>query len=101
MSVVLYRNLERTIAHMPGVRAAVRENAEQLATKAKARLAAHRLTGQTHIEVTSGRVDSFVAMVGVGAVSIEYGRAAFTRPDGRYVGAMQGLYIISSLLGGS
>lgn len=101
MTVILYRNLERTIAHLPGVKTAVRAEAEKLAGTARTRLAAHRITGTTQIEVTSGKVDSFVSMVGPGAVSIEYGRSAFTRPDGRYVGAMQGLYIISSLLGGA
>jgi hypothetical protein len=93
------RNVARIAAREPGVRKAVRAKAGELAGRARAVLAAHRRTGATQIEVTHGKVDAFVSMVGEGAISIEYGHGAYTRPDGREVGASQGLYVIHKTAG--
>ncbi len=95
----VYASVNRLVAREPGVKAAVRAKAEELAVRARALLASHRDTGATTIEVTSGRVDSFVSMVGEGVVSIEYGHSAYTRKDGREIGASQGLYVIHRAAG--
>lgn len=85
----------RRLARMPGVKAAVRATANRIAADARAELAAHRAEGQARIEVTRGRTDVVVSLVDVAALSIEYGREAFTNRAGRRVGPMQGLYIMT------
>jgi hypothetical protein len=67
-----------------------------MAPKARALLKAHRITGDTKIRVRHGKVDSFVVMEGVGAVSIEYGHGTYIGPRG-YVGPSRGLYIMSTV----
>lgn len=80
---------------MPGVKAAVRTRANRIARTARSNLAEHRAEGQARIEVTRGRTDVAVSLVDVAALSIEYGREAFTNRAGRRVGPMQGLYIMT------
>jgi hypothetical protein len=92
------RNAARIVARHPGVKKAVRAKAEQLGGRARGLLGVHRATGATRIEVSSGKVDSFVSMVGEGAISIEYGHGAYQR-DGRTIGASQGLYVIHRAAG--
>ncbi|PZG20601.1 DUF5403 family protein [Nonomuraea aridisoli] len=92
------RNVARLVAREPGVRKAVRNKAGELAGRARGLLGAHRVTGATRIEVTSGKVDAFVSMVGEGVISIEYGHGAYMR-DGRTIGASQGLYVIHRTAG--
>ncbi len=84
------------VAHLPGVKAALREEADAIGARAEGLLAAHFKGGGAHVEVTSGRVDSHVALVDPAALSIEYGHAGFTRAsDGRHVGPSEGLHILA------
>lgn len=76
---VVDRNIANIVAHMPGVRDAVRDTAEDVAGRARATLAQHRHSGDASIEVTRGRTDAHVTLVDDAALSIEYGH--FT-PDG-------------------
>ncbi|WP_033401316.1 DUF5403 family protein [Actinokineospora enzanensis] len=76
------RRADDIVAHLPEVRAAVREAADEIADRARAALAAHRRTGTAAIEVTRGRTDTVVSLVDEGALSIEYGHLA---PDGTRV----------------
>lgn len=92
------RKVTAIVARHPGVRRAVRAKAEDLAGRARGLLGAHRVTGATRIEVTSGKVDSFVSMIGEGVISIEYGHGPYER-DGRLIGASQGLYVIHRAAG--
>ncbi|MFE3220242.1 DUF5403 family protein [Streptomyces antimycoticus] len=85
----------RRVARMPGVKAAVRARANRIAAKACANLGEHRAEGDARIEVKRGRTDVVVSLVDVAALSIEYGRAAYTNRAGRRVGPMQGLYVIT------
>lgn len=93
-------NLDRMVAHMPGVRNEVSAEAQQVATRARALLAAHRHDGDSKIEVRrAGGSDSIVSLVDPAAVSIEYGRGEYTR-DGQVIGATRGLYIMTRAAGG-
>ena len=94
---VVYANVASIVAKSKssGVKDAVHARAEILATRARGLLAQHRETGASKIEVTKGRVDSFVSLVDPAAMSIEFGRHA--HPDGR--DAMQGLYILHRTIG--
>jgi hypothetical protein len=87
--------LGRRVARMPGVKAAVRERGNRIARAARANLREHRAEGTARIEVTRGRTDVVVSLVDVAALSIEYGRDAYTNRRGRRVGPMQGLYIMT------
>lgn len=87
------------VAHLPGVKKAVRGKAEEIGGRARTFLAAHRVTGEHHIEVTSGKVDSFMSLVGPAAISVEFGHGAYTDKHGRKVGASQGLYIVTRAAG--
>src|SRR5690606_41986514 len=49
----VYKGVEQIAAHE--AREAVREKAEELATRARSRLAAHRSSGNARIEVSQGR----------------------------------------------
>lgn len=71
--------LNRTIARMKGVRAAVYEQAEAIHTLAAARLAPHRQQYQARLELNQGRVDTIVSLVDPAALSIEFGHYAGPR----------------------
>ncbi|MBM7771236.1 MULTISPECIES: DUF5403 family protein [Actinokineospora] len=75
----VHRRAADIVAHLPEVRAAVRDAADQVAQRARATLAAHRDTGTAAIETTRGRTDTTVSLVDDAALSIEYGHHA---PDG-------------------
>jgi hypothetical protein len=63
--------------------------------RASALLAAHRETGSAQIVVEHGAVDSYVVLDDPASLSIEFGRGEYTRGDGRRVGAMEGLHVLS------
>jgi hypothetical protein len=73
---------EDIVAHLPGVRAAVRQAADEIAARARANLAKHRDTGDASIEVDRGTTDAHVSLVADAALSIEFGHVA---PDGTSV----------------
>ncbi|WP_413800094.1 DUF5403 family protein [Streptomyces iranensis] len=85
----------RRASRLPGVKAAVRARANSIAARARSDLAQHRAEGTARIEVTRGRTDMVVSLVDVAALSIEYGRDAYTNRNGQRVGPMQGLYVIT------
>ena len=82
------------IAHLPGVTAEVRAHGEAMGARARARLAEHRETGASSIEVTHGATDTVVSLVDEAALAIEFGRGAYTGRDGRRIGAMAPLRIL-------
>lgn len=91
MAVVVYPNCNDTVAHQPGVVAAVVRVARQRAAVARGVVLARRAEGHTTVTVTSGDVDSFVNLVdrdpGRGspaAAAIEFGN----RHGGGGVGAL-------------
>lgn len=98
------RDLNTIIAGL--CRGAVREKATELAEQAEVKLASHRKTGEAHIEVTHGRVDSYVDLVSDAALSIEYGHGEYDqkrrRPGGSeytiHVGASEGLHVLGGLI---
>jgi hypothetical protein len=94
----VYPNTERLIAGLSGVRAFRRKSAEEIGVSARARLAAHRETGGASIVVEHSELDSDVILDDPAALSIEFGRGQFTRADGRTIGAMEGLHILSGAL---
>lgn len=66
--------LYEIVVREPGVRPAIRAEADKVGAKASAVLAANRDTGASRIEVNSGDVvDAFVELVDKGAMSIEFG----------------------------
>lgn len=90
--------IDKTIAHMPGVKEAVHSEADEIGARARSNLAAHRAEGEAEIQVDHRNPDAWVSLVDPAAVSIEYGRSEYTR-DGVTVGAMDGLYIIHRAAG--
>jgi hypothetical protein len=81
--------VDKLIAHMPGVIAAVRVKAAEVGLKSEGLFASHDRPGGHHIEVTHDKVDSFVSLVGPAPLSVEFGHAA---ADGSHV---EGLHILS------
>lgn len=96
MAVVIYPDCNKTVAHLPGVIAAVYAKAQEGGVTARAILASHRHTGASSIEVTQGDVDSFVSLVDPNAISIEFGRVGTM---GR--GTSQGVFAVTRAFGGS
>jgi hypothetical protein len=90
-------SLNRTLAREPGVRQAVRDQAEEIGRKAEARLSGHTHDGDSQITVTHGKTDSFVSLDDSrgqsAAMAIELGHTA---PNGTYV---PGLYVLASASG--
>jgi hypothetical protein len=77
---------------------ATRATAEIIGGRARARLEAHRDTGDASIKVEHGAIDSHVILDDEASLSIEFGRAGFTRKDGAYVGPAEGLHILSGAI---
>lgn len=50
------------VAHLPGVRRALKEEAQMGAARAKAKLAMHRDRGDSRITVTQGITDAWVGL---------------------------------------
>lgn len=71
--LIRQRQMNKTVSRLPGVRGSVRETAEEIGDIANSRLLPHRKTGNAHIQVHSGRVDSYVSLVDEAALSIEFG----------------------------
>ncbi|GAB3475286.1 DUF5403 family protein [Amycolatopsis cihanbeyliensis] len=90
MARVYQRRARVETAHLDGVVAAVREQAQKVGRNAEIRLTAHRDEGHAEITVTYGQVDSFVNLDDLAALSIEFGHVH--NVTGRYVA---GLYIIT------
>lgn len=88
------KRFHRKVARLPGVKAAVRAQADRIGAKAEAHLASHRRTGNASIEIGQGSVDSTVSLVDSAAVSIEFGHwNVWTKTH------TEGLYIISDAAG--
>lgn len=92
------RDLDARIAHLPGVKAEVRRVGDGIGARARARLAAHRSTGEARVVVEHGSTDTVVALLDPAALSIEFGRAGFTTASGRRVGPMRGLHIVTGAI---
>lgn len=94
----LARDLERRLAHLPGVTDAVYASAQTIAARARARLAVHRRTGAHRVDVVRESVDTLVELVGPAPLTLEYGRGAGVDEDGRQMGAMEPLAILRGAL---
>jgi hypothetical protein len=97
VAVTIYPNCNDIVAHLPGVRAAVYDTAQDGAAKARAILSAHRYQGHSQITVTRGAVDSFVNLDDTrgqhAAAAIEYGRSGGENgPATQGVGALAGAF---------
>lgn len=95
------RSMNRIVSHLENVKAEVDSEARKIGTKARARLASHRKTGQAKVTVSHGEVDSFVNLEDPAALSIEFGhfvKGRFGDEDGepKYV---PGLYIVTGAAG--
>jgi hypothetical protein len=90
--------LNRKIARLPGVKAAVKAEAEAMTRTASGLLAQHRKTGAHHIELSKAdsyrATDWYVSLVGKAAMAIETGH----NNSGRYdsvPGRVAGLRILA------
>src|SRR5687767_4652986 len=73
-NIRLNANLEKSIAHSAELEAQMGDiTFEQLTVKGRARLAAHKVTGQHKITQTQGSVDHFVNLEGPASLAIEVG----------------------------
>lgn len=101
---VIYRRvggqkLEKLLALNEGVQYELESRQLQIALRAEALLAEHRLEGHAEITLADGKVDKYVILNDErgdkAALSIEYGRQARTDPEtGEKYGAMEGLFIL-------
>lgn len=98
MAVVYPRTNDR-VAHMEGVKLGVRLLRDEVAGRASALLVQHRATGDHRIVKVMEDTDGLVILEGRSPLSVEYGRAGFTRDDGRYVGPMEALNILGRAAG--
>lgn len=94
----VYRTTNARVAHIRGVRREVRSEGNDIASRARTRLSAHRRTGALHIETEEGTTDVVVSLVdegnSVAAAAIEFG---WTHPQsGRWV---EGLNILRGAAG--
>jgi hypothetical protein len=91
------QEMNETISHLAGVRAAVYAKAKDGAEVAKAILDFHYHDGHSRITVTRGTVDAFVNLDDTrgqrAAAAIEFGRSGGRR------GASQGIYAITGAFG--
>ena len=71
-------NLDRIIAHLPSVRAAVRAELDRRAARVRAVVAAHRHTGAVSrsLEVETDTTDSTVSISDPAILAINYGHRA-------------------------
>jgi len=95
------RRVNRIVSHLPGVRAAVAEEALEIGVRAEAKLLRHRdRTNRTDhsVDVSQGRIDSYVSLVGPAPLSVEFGHWYKGNLGGtpQYV---PGLYIITGAAG--
>src|SRR5690606_799852 len=97
----LDHEINRTVSHLPGVRASVRSEADKIEAKAQANLAAHRdVTTATDHAVTSEQdgVDALVSLEGPAPASVEWGHW-YTGNLGGEPKYVPGLYIITKASG--
>lgn len=90
------------IAELEGVNAAVWEKTEQIATKARSNLLAHRETGNAKIEVEfTADKDGVVSLVDPAAESIEWGHwfTGFGPGHPMFPRYVAGLYILTRAAG--
>ncbi|UQI46721.1 DUF5403 family protein [Streptomyces sp. HU2014] len=83
-------DLASVVAHMPGVKRAVRRILNERAARIRAVVAAHRDTGalSSSLTVRTNRVDSTVTLEDPAVVAINYGHVA---ADGRWVEGIHAL----------
>ncbi|MFB7672945.1 DUF5403 family protein [Kitasatospora purpeofusca] len=88
------RKINAMVAHLPGVRAAVRAELETRAARVAAVVAAHTRTGSLArgLKVTTDRTDSTVSISDPAILAINYGHTA---PDGTPV---PGIHAIEAAL---
>jgi hypothetical protein len=93
--VLSQRAMNKLISPLRPVQDAVEDKANEIGSKAEARLAAHRETGAHRIEIKKnlnekyGYLDREVSLVGPAPQSVEFGH--INHKDGQWV---EGLYII-------
>ncbi|MEV3856063.1 DUF5403 family protein [Streptomyces sp. NPDC050095] len=86
------RNLDRRIAHLPAVKAAVRAELERRAARVQAVVDAHRDTGAlaSSLSVETNTTDSTVSIADPFVLAINYGH---TTPGGAFV---EGIHAIEA-----
>lgn len=87
------------VAHMRGVKKAVREHRDEIARPARRLLREHRDDGSHRIRTLMEDTDGLVILEGPAALTLEFGRDEFTTDDGRYVGPMDPLNILGRAAG--
>lgn len=92
MAVQLRRNLDSFVAHLPEVKAEVRDELNSRASRVRAVVEAHRLTGAlaSGMSVRTNITDSVVTLEDPAVMSINYGHMA---PDGSWV---EGIHAIEA-----
>lgn len=100
VNLISDKRMVEVIATLPGVRGAVKGQATEIFTKAKASLTAHRDTGAADIEMAVASDYANwgynVSLVDPAALSIEFGHFMFSKNFPRYVA---GLYVLSRAAG--
>lgn len=92
-NIKLSKDLERIIAHDEDLEGQLGDITFGVFTKATAKFAPHRKTGEHRITQTKGRVDHFVNIVGPAAAAIELGHH-----DARTGKFIEGLHILRDSL---
>jgi hypothetical protein len=97
-SVIGDKALNLVISHLEGVHEELKVRADEFKVKGEALLAPHTKTGNAHLEVESGDVDVYLALVDEGgdAIAIErgHGPGGFNRTT-----EVEGLFILARATG--
>jgi len=88
--VVIYKHCDAMVAHLPGVREKVRDEADTVYADAVGLFAPHNRPGRHKLKRVNGTLDAFVVLEGPAVLSVEFGRG----PDRLGRGAMEGLHIL-------
>jgi len=104
VNLISDRAMNRVISHMPEVRQAVRDWAEEAKGRAEERLAPHHKSGEVEVTLSHGETDSFVNLEGASQealLSIEFGHWVRGRYESKdHPRKVVGLHILTSELMG-
>lgn len=85
------QSLNKKIARLDSVQAALKVEQAKIAAKAQALLADHHKTGEHEITMSSGKVDKYVNLEGPAALSVEAGHFDGYKGKRKHV---EGLHIL-------
>lgn len=96
--IKLVARLERIVSHSDEVEGILGDEAYLITSRARAKLAPHRKSGDHKITQTKGKIDHFVNLEGPAALAVEEGHFVHSKNDIKFV---PGLHILRDSIGPS